>query len=144
MTGPARIVDLLKIMSRLMQVLQREIVLLRDMKPTEMQDLQRDKIVLAAAYESGVKALNEEGSSLEKLNPELHAALSDAAQRFHETLADNERALKSARQVTDRVLSAVTKEVERQRQDKSGYSPAGVPRTAGLERPVSVALDQRS
>ena len=45
MNGPARIVDLLKIMSRLMQLLQREIALLRDMKPTEMQDLQRDKIV---------------------------------------------------------------------------------------------------
>ena len=144
MNGPARVADLLKIMSRLMQVLQREIALLRDMKPTEMQDLQRDKIVLAAAYESGVTALREDESSLATENPELHAALSDAAQRFHETLADNERALQAARQVTDRVLSVVAREVERQRRDKTGYSAAGAARPAGQERPVSVAVDQRT
>ena len=144
MNGPARIVDLLKIMSRLMQLLQREIALLRDMKPTEMQDLQRDKIVLAAAYQSRVKAMREDQSALEATNPELHAALSDAAQRFHETLADNERALQAARQVTDRVLSAIAKEVERQRRDKTGYSAAGAARAAGLDRPVSVAVDQRT
>ena len=144
MSDPARVADLLKVMSRLMEILEREIALLRDMKPAEMQDLQRDKIVLAAAYESQVSALRADETALDGLDPKLRAALSDAAERFHETLAGNERSLRAARQTTDRVLTAIAKEVQAQQRDKAGYSASGVAQVAGAERPLSVALDQRT
>ena len=144
MSGPARVANLLKTMSRLMEILEREIALLRDMKPTEMQDLQRDKIVLAAAYESQISALRADQTALDGLDPKLRAALSDAAERFRKTLAGNERSLRAAKQTTDRVLTAIAKEVENQRRDKAGYSASGVAQVAGAKRPVSLALDQRT
>ncbi len=59
MTESSRITDLLKITSRLIDVLQREIEMLRAMKPSDIQDLQQAKIVLTAAYESQLKSLKD-------------------------------------------------------------------------------------
>lgn len=144
MSMNARAADLLSVMSRLIEVLEREIALLRTMKPAEMQDLQRDKIVLAAAYESKVKELGARAGEAEGLEPELSRALAKAAAAFQETLAHNEQALRSAKETTDRVLQAVVREVESARARKGSYTASGkVQGDAGGERPISVAVDQR-
>ena len=144
MSGPERITELLKTMSRLMGIMEHEIVLLRHMKPAEMQEVQRDKIVLAAAYEAQTKALQENEAALRSIAPETKAALIEATEKFQETLLHNERALKAAKEITDRLLASIARELEKQRREDGGYSASGQVQPGGAARPISVAVDQQT
>lgn len=144
MSGSAQITELLKTMSRLIGIMEREIVLLRDMKPAEMQEVQRDKIVLAAAYEAQTKALQENEAALRSVAPETKAALIQATEKFQKTLLNNERSLKAAKEITDRLLASIARELEKQRREGGGYSASGLAQPGGATRPISVAVDQRT
>ncbi len=146
MSESTRITDFLKITSRLTGVLEREIEMLRAMKPAEIQDLQQDKIVLTAAYEAQVKSLKDHPELLDNLTPALRAELKTVIGTFEKTLVKNEHALRAAKYMTERVLKAIADEVEKKRLENASYSANGqVERTsaAGGRQPVSVAVDQR-
>lgn len=141
-----QVTDLLKITSRLISVLEREIEMLRAMKPVEMQNLQQDKLVLAAAYESALEALGTDPALLETIEPAVRNELREAMERFQTVLSANERALRAARDATDQVLRHIVDEVERQRGTTSGYSASGsVASLSGYapRKGVAVTLDQR-
>lgn len=132
---------LLAIMTRLVEVMEREIDLLHGMKSPELQELQRDKLTLATAYDARVKALRD---AKQPLDPALRAEFSQAAQRFQDTLLRNHQALNAAKTTTDRVLQAIVREVEKQRSRQGGYSANGqCTPSAGRTGAVSVAIDQR-
>ena len=146
MSDTRQVTELLTIISRLSNVLEREIDMLRAMKPSELQSLQQDKIVLSAAYEANLKALSEQPEALQKLDPTLRARLKAAVEKFQATLAENERSLRAARDVTDRVLRTIAEELSKRRNETGVYGAGGVPTTprrATLGEPVSVAVDQR-
>ncbi len=146
MTESSRITDLLKITSRLIGVLQRENEMLRAMKPSDIQDLQQDKIVLTAAYESQVKSLKDHPELLDNVTPELRAELKTVIGTFEQTLTENERALRAAKYMTERVLKAIADEVEKKRLENASYTANGQVEwssSAGGRQPISVAVDQR-
>ena len=141
MSDTASFPGLLVIMKRLVEVMDREVDLLHGMKSTELQELQRDKITLATAYEARVKALKDDG---QKLDPELRAEFSQVAQMFQDSLLRNQQALNGAKATTDRVLQAIVREVEKQRSQQGSYSASGQCEPgAGGSQAVSVAVDQR-
>lgn len=146
MSESTRITDFLKVTSRLIGVLEREIKMLRAMKPAEIQDLQQDKIVLTAAYEAQVKMLNDEPELLEAMSPNLRGQLKSAIEKFNETLRENERMLRAVKITTERVLTAIADEIEKQRMQNLGYSANGdlTPTSRRSSRqPVSIACDER-
>lgn len=146
MSKPHDIIDLLRIMDRLIGVLEREVDMIRAMKPMEIQSLQQEKIVLSAAYEGQLKALAENPGLIDGLDPALRAQVDAAVDRFRQTLAENERSLRAAKEVTGRVLRMVAEQLDKARGDKSAYSAAGaIPVTArsSTARPLSVSVDQR-
>jgi flagellar biosynthesis/type III secretory pathway chaperone len=138
-----QVADLLRTTSRLMGVLEREIDMLRQMKPGEMQSLQEQKIVLAAAYESQIKALGADADALADLSEAEKQQLREATERFQKVLADNERALRAAKQSTDSLLQAIVGAVERQQTANSGYAANGRQRAAAGIAGRSIAIDQR-
>ena len=144
MSGHAQITDLLKTMSRLIGIMEHEIVLLRHMKPAEMQEVQRDKIVLAAAYEAQTTALQGNEAALRSIAPETKADLIKATETFQKTLLNNERALKAAKEITDRLLASISRELEKQRREDGSYSASGQMQPGGATRPISVAVDQQT
>ena len=144
MSGHAQITDLLKTMSRLIGIMEHEIVLLRHMKPAEMQEVQRDKIVLAAAYEAQTTALQGNEAALRSIAPETKAALIKATETFQKTLLNNERALKAAKEITDRLLASIARELKKQRREDGSYSASGQMQPGGAVRPISVAVDQQT
>lgn len=145
MTDGTRITDLLKITHRLICVLEREIEMLRAMKPSELQALQQDKIVLTAAYESQISALGEHPDSLLALAPDTRDQVRAVAELFRTTLNKNQAALGAAKETCSRVLRVIAEELEIKRQQDGAYSPDGrravAPPTAG-RHPVSVAFDR--
>lgn len=146
MTQPHQPTDLLKVISRLTVVLEREIDMLRAMKPAEVQTLHQDKLVLSAAYEAHIKALSERPELLDSMAPHLRGEVKDAVARFQVALAENERRLHAARDVTERVLRAIADELDRRRLDTRAYSAGGVmqaPPRRAAGRPLCVTLDRR-
>jgi hypothetical protein len=132
--------------SRLIGVMEREIDMLRTMRPSEMQNLQQDKIVLAAAYESSMAAMRDTVGDLDAVDPALRRELKETTLRFQEVLSANEQALRAARDATDRVLKAIVSELERSRGANAGYGASGA--TASLaggasRASLAVSVDQR-
>lgn len=143
MSETANLADLLGIMTRLIAVMERETELLRSSKPSAIGDLQHDKIALAAAYEAHIRALRENDALPQALDPEMRDEFGRAAAAFQDCLARNERALKAARETTDRVLRLIVREVEKSRHQQGGYSASGLNEAGSGPQPVSIAVDQR-
>ena len=138
--------ELLTLTTRLIDVLKGEIELLRHMEPNRMQELQRDKVVLAAAYESAVSRLKTNMHEEEPVEPDLRKDLQAATEVFHKALRANERALSAARETSQRLLNHIVAEVERQSGQTAGYIASGAVATLAGGRPttpLSISLDQR-
>jgi hypothetical protein len=134
--------ELLETTSRLIDVLDAEIDMLRAMQPDAMQALQEDKIVLAAAFEAQVTRLQAEPEAVEALDPELRAELARATALFKDALAENERSLRAAKQVTDGVLASIVDAAERHA-PSGGYAATGEQRAQGPSQPQSLAVNAR-
>lgn len=135
---------LLSVTSRLIGVLEQEIEMLRGMKPREMQGLQHDKIVLAAAYEAAVRDLQADEAAMSGVAPAVRAELRETTERFQTALQANERALRAAKDATDRLLKHIVAEAERQRGQANAYGARGgkaVATPAGGA--LSLSVDQR-
>lgn len=138
--------DLMKVLTRLIEVLQQEIATLHDMDPSGIQQLQQDKIVLTAAYESLLGQLRGEPEALRNLPQELREQVMQVTRDFQDTLTENARALYAVKEANDRLFNAVAKALEEQRSHGSAYSSRGSlasGATIGHRSATSVALDQR-
>ena len=146
MSESNRILDFLKIIDRLSDVLERETSILRAHKPAEMDTVRQEKLTLTAAYESHVRVLRSDQSMLATASLGERARLKAAFERFEKALGENESDLRAAKNASDRVLRAIADEVDRQHRDNLAYSAsgnAGVPPRSATHTPVSVAIDER-
>lgn len=138
--------ELLALTTRLIDVLRSEIEMLQHMEPNRMQELQRDKMVLAAAYESAVVRLKSGAENDGSVDPDLRSDLRAATEVFHKALRANERALSAAREASQRLLNHIVAEVEHQSGKSAGYIASGaVASLAGgrATTPLSISVDQR-
>ena len=145
MNANTQATELLSTTLKLIGVLEREIEMLRAMKPSEIQALQQDKIVLSAAYEAQIKALKSDPRILESMAPRQRSELKAAIGRFQATLSENERTLRAAKETTQRALNAIAEEVQLRVHQHAGYSAKGMAAaSSGTARPsaVSFAVDQ--
>tara|TARA_R110002072_G_scaffold727_10_gene5322 strand:+ start:10984 stop:11475 length:492 start_codon:yes stop_codon:yes gene_type:complete len=141
----SRIPELLQITSRLIKVLEDEIGLLRSMKPTDVQDLQQEKIVLAAAYQAAMEDLHNNPTWLTQLPPQQRRELRQISEQFQKVLNENARALRAARDVTEGLLQHIMQEVKSNNSNPTAYSAQGKMMTgsyAGASVPKPVTLDR--
>lgn len=147
MTDATQAADLIRITSRLIGVLEREIEALRAAKPSQIHSLQEEKTTLAAAYEAQLRALRDAPEALAAAGPGVRAELDTVIGRFREVLSANEHALRAAKETTGRILRAIADEIERQRDQRTAYSANGGVQArrarAAPGRTVSVAFDER-
>ncbi len=140
-----RIDALIGVGSRLIELMEREIAILHDMRPGEVSGLQGDKTALTAAYETHLAALRDEPALLAALAPPLKDELMRVAMRLNATVAENARALDAARAANERLLKAIVDAVSADRARNAGYSRTGA-RTApapSRSAPVSLSIDTR-
>jgi hypothetical protein len=140
-----RIEALIGVGSRLIDLMEREIAILRDMRPGDVTELQDEKGSLAAAYETHLAALRDEPVLLAALAPPLKDELVRVAMRLNATVAANARALDAARTANERLLKAIVEAVTADRARNSGYSRTGATarQASGRAAPVSLSVDTR-
>lgn len=141
-----QIETLIVVTSRLVDVLDREIGLLRSMEVGQIETLREEKQTLILAYEECVKALAGNLAALDALEPPLRAELSALARRLDDALAENARALHAVRESHDRLLKAIVDAVSETRSHHKGYSANGaVPKTrrGSAAATLSLSLDRQ-
>ncbi len=146
MSTKTHVNDLIRITSRLISVLEREVELLHTRPSTGLKALQEEKSALTAAYESQARSLSGAPELLEALQPVLRAELKRVTGQFRSAVSVNEAALRAARETTQRVLQAIADELEKNRGAQACYSAQGRSSTSSRSssRPrLSIALDQR-
>jgi len=70
-------------------------------------------------------------------------ALREATVRFQKVMTDNERALRAARSVSERLLKAIVAAVSEKQVSAAAYSSAGVLNNAGPRRAVAMTLNKQ-
>jgi len=141
-----RIDGLIRIASRLIDLMRREIEILREMRPHGLDELQARKNELADAYEQQVGALTGEPGALAAVAPALRQEFAEVAAEFNKVLAENESALHATRFAHERLLKAVVEAVAEQRNSFNVYSANGAParRTRGSRTASApLTLDKR-
>lgn len=144
---PAERIDtLIALTDRLSECLEQELAALGRRRLDVIAELHREKTKLTTAYEAEVKQIRQSREMLAGLELDRRQALAIASTRLSRCMIENERALRAARAVNDRVLRAVVEAVERERGQPVGYgqrgrAPTAMPRRAGSVS--AVTLDQR-
>jgi len=145
MDKTTRMTELLAITSQLISCMERELELMRSLKPTELKQLQMDKVALADAYRAFTFALQEPGEDLNSVNSALRDELTEATERFQMAVQDNLRALKAMRDVNERVMRAVVQALDDKRAAVTGYNNRGsVTKSRRQASSCPVAVQQRA
>lgn len=134
---------LIETTERLVDVLDRETRLLRAMKLSEAASVQLEKATLAEAYERCIRDLQaEDGAAARALTPAQRSALKQAGERLASASVDNERALRSARSVNERVLAAIVDAAREQRTATHAYGTKGFAAPSG-KTALSLSVDRQ-
>ena len=145
MDKTTRMTELLAITSQLIGCMERELELMRSLKPTELRQLQMDKVALADAYQAFTMALKEPGEDLSSVNSALRDELTEATERFQAAVQDNLRALKAMRDVNERVMRAVVQALDEKRAAVTGYNNRGTVAKSRRQSAICpVAVQQRA
>lgn len=134
-----QIETLIKVTSRLIGVLDREVEMLRGMRISDIETLRDEKNDLTLAYEQAVRVIAAEPDKLAAIEPALRDELSNLAQRFDGSLAANANALSAVRASHDRLLKAVVDAVADNRGRQKAYTATGSFET-GQDTPRSATL----
>lgn len=144
MTAPNALVgDLVAVTEKLSALMTRENEILRGLRPQDIKDLQAEKADLARGYDHFMQALRKEPGLLAGASAEARDALRDATVRFQKVMTDNERALRAARNVSERLLKAIVTAVSEKQTSAAAYSSAGVLNGYGPRRAVAMTLNKQ-
>lgn len=142
-----RLDALMLLIERLTACLEQETALLGQRQVTALGELQREKSRLTLAYETEIKQLKEGQANLGKVEPARLQSLTEGAQRLQLAVAKNERALRAAKAVNERILAAMVDAIETGRGKPVGYTGRGAkPPSAPYRRAGTVSavtIDQR-
>lgn len=141
MKKSSRVSELLAITSRLIACMEREIELLRAMRPQDVKEMQTEKVSLADTYRAFAMALKEPGEELAAVSVALRDELTEATERFQAAVQDNLRALRAMRDVNERVMRAIVAALEDKRAAVTGYDARGAlrkNRRANASEPATI------
>lgn len=140
----SEIESLIRVTSRLVELMRRETEHLSGMRLAEVEALQQEKAALAARYETAVRAVAERPDVLRTLAPALKDELAAAGRAFEQAAAENLRRVAAARTAHDRLVKAIVDAVTEKRSAGGAYAASGQPARLRLAPgAVSVALDRR-
>lgn len=136
---------LITVTARLIDVMNREIELLRSMRPSEIETLQAEKIALVQAYDEHIAQLKTDPESVGTIEPVLRDELWRTSRSFETVLAENERALRAAAEVNDRLVRAVVTAAQSQARSHAPYDRSAgraVKPTRNGGKALSLTLDR--
>ena len=142
-SGVRSIQALIETVSELSELMSRETDLLRSLQIRDFSALQDKKLSLIASYEQKTRDLRETPGFADNMEPRLRAELVDAAERMQAIMKENEQAIRTARDLNQRVATAIVEAVQADKPTADTYSSKGGYQTSDKTPPVSVQIDGR-
>jgi flagellar biosynthesis/type III secretory pathway chaperone len=145
-TANTQIEQLVRVASQLIDIMNREVEMLRAMRVSDIGALQQEKQNLTIQYEDAIAALAAEPDVLQAMEPALRSELAAVATRFDAAVDENARALHAVKVSHDRLLRAIVDAVSEQRSRQRAYTAKGAldnQRTGRRTPPISLTVDQR-
>lgn len=136
---------LITVTARLIEVMNREIELLRSMRPSAIETLQAEKTALVQAYDEHIAQLKTDPESIGTIEPVLRDELWRTSRSFETVLAENERALRAAAEANDRLVRAVVTAAQSQARAHAPYDRSAgraAKPTRGGNKAISLTLDR--
>lgn len=118
--------NLIRVTTRLSELMEAEVAMLRGMRARDIQALQSDKAALAAVYERLMGDVGKDPSALRQLAPRHRHALEIAGRRLEAAAADNAIALRTAIEANHRLMRAIADAVEDEKKSKLTYTRRGM------------------
>lgn len=103
--------DMIAMTARLAQVLAQEVDLLETMKISDIEGLQKEKLVLTSALEKQRKLIEADPSILYTLTPDELEDFQSVASIFNTILEENHRQLLIAKEVNQKIVEAISEVV---------------------------------
>lgn len=147
MTDTNRVRDLIAVTGQLITLMNREADLLEAMKAEKISEFQKEKGLLAERYATLVKELRGEPELMKAMADAVRAELKELLDQFNATAKRNEKALRIAREVNERIVKAIVDATQQQRAAVGPYSTAGVQGAsasgrASRAKPLSMVVDR--
>ncbi len=139
----AQVNQLIGTVGPLVDIINREIDLLRSMRPSDIGALQPRKTALIDGYERQIADLGADPALLQTVDPILRDELRTALAELKAVSAKNEAALKAVTTANERLMKAIVEAVRDRTADVQGYTDAGVAPRPTADSAISVRLDQR-
>ena len=141
--GLARMVE---ITNRLADHIEAEVALLNERRPRELANTAAVKEELARAYQEELNALRAHPQAVKNAPKSDVAAVRAAGERLNAVLDQQRRRVQAAKEVSERMLRAVTQEVERQKTPYQTYNRAATyskpGRKAQVAAPTALAFHE--
>jgi len=129
----------------LIDIMTREIELLKNMQPQEIRELQDEKAELARAYETCMQHVKSDPSLLSTATRPVKAQLKELTAKFQTVLVENERALRAVKSVSERLLTVIVNAVS-EKQNGTAYTANGALGTAAMvggKNATAIAVNER-
>jgi hypothetical protein len=147
MTETTRVRDLIAITGQLITLMNREADLLEAMKADKIGEFQKEKGLLADRYATLVKELRGEPELMTAMADAVRAELKELLNQFNAAAKRNEKALRVAREVNERIVKAIIDATQQQRAAVGPYSTAGLQGASAAgkatrAKPLSMVVDR--
>ena len=139
--GEERAHALLKLTTRLTDLIRQETSLFRERRPQDALTLQDEKTKLTSIYRSEVARARQEPTRFAGAGTPIKTALRQATTVFHEALAENGHVVSAMKEITEGVVKAIADEAARQRTAGGGYGPGATQPTA-VPGGLSIAVNR--
>jgi ElaB/YqjD/DUF883 family membrane-anchored ribosome-binding protein len=113
--------DLMVVLTKLLEIVQAENIVLVERRPSELAALLPEKLRLARVYAQMSRALKQDREILTEAGADAETALKELAGRFNAALEEQRARLEVAKDVTEGVIAAIGRAVVEQRQPVLSY-----------------------
>ena len=145
MSSESKVDDIMLIIERLSDVLERENAALKDRKIQEVHALLDDKVTLSRVYETRMQYYNENPDELINVSPELRDKLSTVGANISKLLQQNAAMLKVAIEANRKVVDMIAAAVKSATPGPGTYGSNGVtdiPDHKSQVRGMALSFDQ--
>lgn len=145
MSDNTSIRDLIAVTGQLITLMNRESELLEAMKADKIGEFQKEKGQLTERYAGLVKELRGEPELMAAMAGAVRDELKELLARFNATAKRNEKALRVAREVNERIVRAIIDATQQQRAAVGPYAANGAQGAQGKAsraKPLSMTVDR--
>ena len=139
----APVLNLIDITKNLTAILNEEMDFLKENRPAEVEKIQQRKNSLTASYQKEMNTIKINGGLASAGNGEVVRRLKKESRDFQKTLEKHHRFIKAKKNLSERMIQDISREVANQSGSSSKYGrDAKISKTSAAGKTTSLAVNK--